>query len=1425
LKIRDYVDVVAQPTVVRLEQLQQPGADWISQSYYLTEETGRYLQALRSLLSKDTGCGVFLIGHYGSGKSHFLAYVTQQLQAGRFGPRRDVVPVSLLNFRSAEPLDRILYQALDVESASSDRRVAWNEIERRHPDGLVLTLDELSEFLRSKSSPQSFNEDLRFLQFLGEWAQSHPLWIVAALQEQIEHTGAIEYDLYRKIRDRYPVRFILSATHIKDLIAERILRKKPHYAAAVEELAQELKDSAAAKTLNLADFQLLYPIHPATLELLDEVRDRFSQARGIVDFALTRLLGNEARGVPAFLEAPWGSLITPDAIVDHFADLFEVQHEFLPIAQKVLPHYRKQAPVLFGKEAQRELAWRLVKLILLAHLSPRRESISVEQAAEWLMLRVSSVDPAKDREIIKRTLDVLAEQGAFIKRHNGGYRLDLQDDSGENLDRLLAQTVEELRNRGDALFEELLPCLQGAAFNPFALPRERWHTRSVRWCFHDRQIPVYFGSGDPPAPPSGPALLIGMPWGPQASGRGLFGVQPARIEATPELLELAGLLQLKSRPLPARVLRRIDERISRRAPWFHSLVRAAYVNSAFLDPAGQALHPMLNAGQEGHVEWLNGCAIWALRQTYPQFEKMAPSFGALPQEAYRQLMRFLAEHDLGEEQAPEYVRLIREAYLLPMGLMQRRGGEYVMTPKLENHELVRLLAPMLEHHPSPARIYERLAAPVYGLVADQIQLLLMLLLVQGEIDIVKGEHSYRDHYETLMNPLQYDRILPGRGLSLQQLKDLQALCEAFHVPIPRQWTVLAQKRAVEQLRKVGAKQRDALGAFVMKLRAHGEAAELVQAIERLIGQWVALEKGDHELQGLQHFLFEIGAPQRFVAEAADMALLPGRYERLMRETERYRHLFGYLKECTNADFASAVAGFDAPPSLVQHEALQEWLDRARVLYDKYQSWYRAAHEDWRGGLSRHPIWKYQLPAVARSKHLGLSALERSLERLRAKAAAERCAGLTNLEFQPFCRCGFDGSRGALDSTLEEFDEAASRLETELRLFFQQDRVKSRVRAWVEQKLELNDGTLAYLEANAGYPEVQNLALFDQHLSGLELAQTVESETLLELLEERVWEKSALKDALERYVERLGAWSAFHRERKAPRTELASWCCEQALRFAAPLPAAFSPEEQSAMTASIQPQWISRDSLRRLEDLGLPEEAIRRVLSLLLDGAVPIPESPPASGAVAAALELIHPRQPETAQAMAQGACLLYAQHDRLIALRRKPWLSRLSEFAEAGPTSMPEGIQSLLQGRLDAQWLVVDCLGIPFVGMVRRLLPEVLPRWSLAEVNFGLVSETTSTQAFYTELLQARLNKSFEKINVLDDLLHERKLSFSEFLKLAQAELEIALKRAASRFDCAKPLLIFADHGFRLNADGSGFSHGGASMLERIVPVFDLQPR
>ena len=91
-------------------------------------------------------------------------------------------------------------------------------------------------------------------------------------------------------------------------------------------------------------------------------------------------------------------------------------------------------------------------------------------------------------------------------------------------------------------------------------------------------------------------------------------------------------------------------------------------------------------------------------------------------------------------------------------------------------------------------------------------------------------------------------------------------------------------------------------------------------------------------------------------------------------------------------------------------------------------------------------------------------------------------------------------------------------------------------------------------------------------------------------------------------------------------------------------------------------------------------------------------------------------------------------------------------------------------------------------------------------------------------LIGRDFKKAFEKIDAVDSIIHERRLNLRDLAKLARAELEIAFRKTVPRLDRTQPVLIFGDHGFRMTFDGSGFTHGGSSTLERITPVFMLAP-
>lgn len=1423
-KIRDFLQVHARPTVVRLEHLESGDAGWISKYYFITREVRDHLQALRHLFSRENGSGVFVIGHYGCGKSHFLAYLAREIAGGSFCERALIaLPISLLNYSAGHALESILQEALGIEVVT-DRREAWSKWRERYPEGVLLILDELSEFLRSKPSVRGFNEDIRFLQFMGEWAQDHPFWIVAALQEQIEHTGEMEYDLFRKIKDRYPIRMILSPAHVKDLISSQILEKKEGYEDQVAELVKRLRQAFPESPMDYAELARIYPIHPVSLEILEEVRDRFSQARGIVGFVIQQMLGDEARAITPFLDEPWGRLLSPDAIVDHFQDLFQVQPEFLPLAQKLFPYYRKHLALIFDTETQRLLAEQLLKLMVLVFLSPARELLTPAEAAWWLLPKISTLQPEKNVAVVARVLEGLADRGAFIKRSGAGFAVDLEENSQGTLETLIERGMRSLADTGAALFENLVPYLKKEPFNPFDLDRDCWSKQSARWHFHRRDFQVYFGGGAQVLE-SGPGLQIGIPWGEPAEGRGCYRLIPEPLTLTTELKELAVLDQLRESPLPRPLLAKVAERIATRRSLFHARILAAYQRARLLDPTGQTL-ALPREGATGNTrEWVSRLGVWILRRTYPQFEAYAPSHGPLPREAYRELMNFALNKDLEAEEAPEYVKLIREAYLVPMKLMVRRGRSYGFSPKLDQHELVLLLRPLIDHQPSPQRIYKHLAEPVYGLVDDQVHLLLLVLMIQGEIEILKGRSSYRDLYETLPTPRQYDRIVRGRALSLERLKDLQILCEAFKIPMSPRANVLAQRRSARLLKTLGQKRRDRLSMFLARLREFGDTGDLAEKLERHIQAWGALEKGENEVQGVQLFLFEIGSPRRFLQTDRELSALPQKVEGLIAETRRLRHLFGspVFSDPANGRFGPAVEHLEEPPGLGEPDALEAWIETAKTLYRDYQVWYRNTHDAWWRELKANDVWRYASPAIAKSRHLGLSDQRTELEALKNRAGQQICRNLSNLDFQPQCLCGFDGKSTAVEETVLRLEGLREEIETELMRFFQSEKVRERVRQWHDQGLETHERSLSYLEEEAPFPEISNINLFDQHLAGLDLIQEADLAKVTDLLCERVWEKPRLVESFRVLLNRYGPRLVFRKPEPSQRTSLLPWCLEQSLRTGKPLPRGLSSEELRLVPELIRPEWVSPVALVSLETLGLGREGERRVLRLVLEGAMALPERRPARGPVAALCDLCQVPEITKAADFVARITLLYREHPAMMALDAERWLAHLDARASQTLSQPLPLLYERLADFADSQWWVIDALGVPLLSLLEDGLESWLPHWRKHEISFALVGEETHTEGFFRDLAAGPAQHALLKWNGLDRLVHEFKGSFRDLENLARAELENACRKRED-LDPARRLLIFADHGFRLSPGGSGFTHGGDSTLERLVPVIELEP-
>lgn len=1439
LCLRDILDVRAHPTVVRLENLDSPDARWISESYWKTPDAERHVEALMRALSGKTGLGAFLIGAYGSGKSHFLAYVARALASGAFVPDGPTpIAISLLNFQAGARLEEIVGTAAGVRpvEGSDDRRSAWSERLRRDPRGIVLLLDELSEFLKSKPDRASLAEDIRYLQFLGEWAGGARLWVIAAVQEQVEHMGILDHAQYRKIKDRYPLRLILTPSHVKDIIAYSILVKKPGYEAGVERLAARIRDALPAslqESVDLGLLERLYPIHPRTIDLLDQVRDSFSQARGAVHFAVTQLQGDPVRGVPPFLDMPVGAFVTPDAIVDHFRDLFDIQPEFQPIAQRLLPYYEEHAAKLFDTEAQRELGLKIVKLLALCHLSPGGTAphggLTASEAAVALLLTPSRLDPDKNVAIAHRVLRTLVERGRYVKQDRDRFVIDLADDSAASLERLLARESSDLEQAPDLVFATILPLFSEGgedAPTPLGLPLDQWQSRAMRWCHHERNYAVYLGNGTPPAR-EGIGLAIRLPWGGAEPAAGISTLLPEPIGAGADVVELAALLRLRRKSVGTDVQKRIVERIDKRSRLLQAMVVTAYARGTFVRPSGER-EAASAIGASGPLHaFLDRHAEWMLRLVYPGFERYAPSAGPLPHDAYRVLMRFLAAHDLAEADAPDPVKLVREAYLVRMDLLERRGREYVVPKAIEKNELVRAVMTVLPEEPVPRTLYEHLAGPTFGLVPDQIHLLLVMLHVLGEIDIVKERRSYRDVFETFPTPLTYDRIVPGRALPLEHLRALQDLCEGLSVKVPKQWTVLAARRAVREVSEVLRGHAGKLHPLALKIDQSGQGAGLASRVRRVLADIALLDRAPGEIAALQLFLSETGTPRGFLGRLREVAAWPERVERTLSERSRLEHLLAHPAFGATRDpgILDRLAELGRAPELDQSDELDRWMERARSLYESYRTSYTEAHERYWQAIASTPVLAYAPSPIARSRHLGLGSVLSELQTLHERFHAARCRRIASLDFQPACTCGFDGSGSPMDAAIEQLARVRERLERDVASFFAQKDVRDRVASWQAGGIETTPGTLAYLDRKAPIPDIQNVELLDRHLSGVLVVKDVDPSVLVDAVAGKSWDRPGLLAALGDLVRGLGSErvrfsTPASQVQRAP-DPILDFCLEQCLRHGVPFPAGFTPEELQGASRHVRPDWIQPASLQRIESLALPEPVIDEAIRALLQGRVPWPAAP--SPLVEAAREIALPTAPGTPAELAAQGDRLYRQHRRLHRIEPARWRERLEALATAEiPGPLPDLASVLEQGH-DASWLLLDACGLPMLGALRSALPTLLPDFRIASEAFATVSTTTTTDACYSAMAARGINHAFRKIDAIDHLLHERFLDFDDLCRVAIAELHAAIRPLRGGFDGTRPLLVFADHGFRIAPDGKSYRHGGPTTLERVVPILTLR--
>ena len=364
-------------------------------------------------------------------------------------------------------------------------------------DGLVLIIDELSEFFRSKPDARGLNEDARTLQLLGEVANAEPIWIIAAVQESIERTGDIAQVTFQKIKDRFPVKFSLSTVHIKALISRRLVRLKSGSEDKLYGIFEYLRSQFPSLIWSFEDFQATYPIHPATITLLDGLGDLFSQHRGIVDFVHAQLAGDKNRQIVGILDHPSHQLLGPDSIYEHFLDRIAEFSSFYVYPKHIVPHLDDVIQKIIEDPADRALACRIVRVLVLYNIHPTARIPTVKTLTALVSCALSDRDPDLNVQFVAETiLDPLVRESMFLVKHPGDtgelpdavYEILSQEDPTKTLKAKIARRAEDIPVDDTRLLLEPLSELSESTSWPGSAILQHGIYRLVTWRQSNRRV-------------------------------------------------------------------------------------------------------------------------------------------------------------------------------------------------------------------------------------------------------------------------------------------------------------------------------------------------------------------------------------------------------------------------------------------------------------------------------------------------------------------------------------------------------------------------------------------------------------------------------------------------------------------------------------------------------------------------------------------------------------------------------------------------------------------------------------------------------------------------------------------------------------------------------------------------------------------------
>lgn len=321
--IKDVVDI---DTDLKHPELQKE----LISSYIISEGLEQQIIDFFDNLQKPNHKAVKIIGNYGSGKSHLIAFlvsiinnesyrsliknvkvhdaalkITRQFFTVQFELQPVNIDLSVFFFRELEKQLKQIY-GIDIPKLTNDITNLKDHLaeiietlKANDPSkGLMVVVDEVSDFLQAKQSYQ-IKRDFQFLRVVAQVCLDQDLLLAISMQEDIYSSPKLSdiADDESRISERFQ-NIIIRREAVKQVISQRIVSKTPQQIIEIEQKLKPFIDKIEDVANKQEEYIELFPFTPGLLNLFHELP--YFEKRGIIQFAQNELKYVVAKPFPYF---------------------------------------------------------------------------------------------------------------------------------------------------------------------------------------------------------------------------------------------------------------------------------------------------------------------------------------------------------------------------------------------------------------------------------------------------------------------------------------------------------------------------------------------------------------------------------------------------------------------------------------------------------------------------------------------------------------------------------------------------------------------------------------------------------------------------------------------------------------------------------------------------------------------------------------------------------------------------------------------------------------------------------------------------------------------------------------------------------------------------------------------------------------------